>query len=212
MNETAVSDPFELRHAATDRAVIVNVPERRLLAVDGVGSPAAEDYRLASLVLRSVSTNLAARLRHHGVSTLRPTVLETAWWVHPELPPNQTADAFEDRSIWHWQQMVEIPRAANDDDIDAAIDQTRREAGRQTPLVRLISFEEGLSAQTLIVGRLTAASDAVRRLFAAVAEAGLEPRGHLHELHLANTETVPPERARTILRLPVEPTSQGERR
>jgi hypothetical protein len=204
MTEAPINDPFELRHAATDRATIVDVPARRLLAIDGVGSPDADDYRFAGQVLRTALTNVAARLRRQGWAGQPTRVLETAWWLHPEVPPEQTAEAFKDRRVWHWQQMIELPHGAAEEDVEAAIDETRRQAGRAVPLVRVVHFVEGVSAQILHVGP-TPADEAVRRLYAAVAQQGLEPRGHLHELRLADAQAVPQGRERSILRLPVEP-------
>jgi hypothetical protein len=204
MTEAPIGDPFELRHAATDRATIVNVPERWLLAIDGVGSPDADDYRLAGQVLRTALANVSARLRRLGWTGQPTRVLETAWWIHPEVPPDQTAEAFKDRRVWHWQQMIELPLAATEDDVESAIDQTRREAGRVVPLLRTVHFVEGVSAQILHVGA-SPVDEAVRRLYDAVAAQGLEPRGHLHELRLAEAQAVPQGRERSILRLPVEP-------
>jgi len=208
MTEAPINDPFELRHAATDRATIVDVPERRLLAIDGVGSPEADDYRFAGQVLRTALANLAARLRRHGWTGQPTRVLETAWWLHPEVPPDQTAEAFKDRTVWHWQQMIELPHGASAEDVEAAIDDTRREAGRGVPLVRTIHFLEGMSAQILHVGAAPV-DVAVTRLYTAVAQQGLEPRGHLHELRLADAQAVPQGRERSILRLPVEPATRS---
>lgn len=198
---------LELRHAATDRALIVEVPTRRFLAIDGVGPPDAADFQHAAATLREVAETLRARLaRERGVQT-RVGVLECAWWIHPELPPDETAEAFVERSAWHWQLMIEIPGVASDDDVRAAIDRTRSRAGRTSPLVRTIEIREGLAAQILHVGGPAGEPDSVRKLYRAIAESGLRPRGHLHQILLVDPRQVPEHRARSILRLPVEPTT-----
>jgi len=198
------SDPLELRHAATDHATIVLVPERRLIAVDGVGSPISAGFRLAASTLRTAAENLRSLLhRSRGLET-RVGIVESAWWIHPEVEPAAMADAFVDRSLWHWQQMVEVPAKATDAEVESAIEQTRRDASRELPLIRSIRFAEGRAAQILHVGGAPTEVEAVRRLFDVVAEAGLRPRGHLHELYLADPEQVPAGRARSILRLPIE--------
>jgi hypothetical protein len=198
------SDPIELRHAATDRATIVMVPERRLLAIDGVGSPASGAFRLASATLRQVGGELRSRLHQTRGLDTRVGILECAWWIHPEVAPDAMADAFVDRTSWHWQQMLEIPSRASDDEAEAAIDATRQRAGREVPLVRLIHFVEGRAAQILLLGGVASEPDGIRQIVAAVATAGARPRGHLHELYLADPDQVPVSRARTILRLPIE--------
>jgi hypothetical protein len=199
------SDYFELRHAATDRATIVVVPERRMFAIDGIGSPGGADYRLASETLRTAAELLRGRvLKATGIET-RIGVLECAWWVHPEPTPEELAAQFADRSSWHWQQMIEIPGVATEEEAAAAIDEARRRAGRAAPLLRVIRFREGQSAQILHAGGPATEAESVAKLFHAVQVAGLRPRGHLHELHLADPGRVPEGRARTILRLPIEP-------
>ena len=198
------SDILELRHASTDRATIVVVPERRMFAIDGVGGPAATDYHLATETLRTAADILRARLAKTVGLETRVGVVECAWWVHPEPGPDEMAAAFADRSAWHWQQMIEIPAVAADEDALAAIDETRRRAGRAAPLLRLIAFAEGRSAQILHTGGPATEADSVAKLYHAVRMAGLRPHGHLHELHLAEPGRVPAGRARTILRLPIE--------
>lgn len=199
------SDVLELRHAATDRATIVVVPERRMLAIDGVGGPGAADYRFATETLRTVASNVRTRLaRDTGIET-RLGVVECAWWLHPEPAPDEMAEAFTDRSSWHWQQMIEIPPLATDEEAASAIDETRASAGRRTPLIRLVRFTEGRCAQILHTGGPASEPESVARLYHAVMVAGLRPHGHLHELHLADPARVPEDRARSILRLPIRP-------
>jgi hypothetical protein len=114
------------------------------------------------------------------------------------------ADAFVDRSPWHWQQMIEIPTRATDEDADAAISETRQQAAREVPLVRFISIVEGRAAQILHLGDAASEPEALRKLHDAVAAAGLRPRGHVHQIFLVDPERVPRDRARSIFRLPVE--------
>ncbi|HEX5147585.1 MAG TPA: hypothetical protein VFW02_00800, partial [Candidatus Limnocylindrales bacterium] len=194
----------ELRHAATDRAMIVVVPERRMLAIDGLGDPRSTDFTFASQTLRTAGELLRAILiRELGIER-RVGVLECAWWTHPEPPSLDLAEAFADRSTWHWQQMIEIPSEATDDDVAAAIDEVRDRSGRPAPLVRLIRFAEGRSAQILHVGGASTQHRSVQALYDAVRAAGLRPHGHLHEIRTADHERVPADRARSILRLPIE--------
>jgi len=205
MTTEPASDRFELFHAATDRAMIVVVPERRMFAIDGLGDPRAADFLFASKTLRIAAELLRVRLaREYGVER-RVGVLECAWWTHPEPPSQDLAQAFADRSTWHWQQMIEIPSEATDEDAAAAIDEARARAGRPAPLLRVIRFAEGRSAQILHVGGPAREHESVQALYHAVAVAGLRPHGHLHEIRTADYERVPDDRARSILRLPIEP-------
>jgi hypothetical protein len=199
------SDRFELRHAATDRATFVVVPERRMFAIDGLGDPRLPAFVLASDSLRAVEERLRVQVQMATGRKIAPAVLECAWWTHPEPPSQDLASSFADRSTWHWQQMIEISPAAGDDDVQRAIDETRAAFDRPVPLVRVIRFAEGRSAQILHLGGPADEHRSVVTLYDAVASAGLHPHGHLHEIRLADYERVPDGRARAILRLPIEP-------
>lgn len=198
------STRFELRHAATDKPTFVVVPERRMFAIDGLGDPRLAAFRLASDTLRAVHERVRARVQKTTGRKIDPAVLECAWWTHPEPPSQDLASSFADRSTWHWQQMVEIPAEATDEDAQRAIDETRASFERPVPLVRVIQFAEGRSAQILHVGGPADEYRSVVALYDAVAREGLRPHGHLHEIRLADYERVPDGRARAILRLPIE--------
>jgi hypothetical protein len=198
------TDWLETSHAATDRPIVVDVGERRLIAIDGVGGPRGADFRLASETLKSGLRNLRSRVDHGRQLSWRPAVLETAWWTHPELPPAEIPGAFEDRSVWHWQQMVEVPGQATDQDVEAAIADTRQSAGRPQPLMRAITLTEGRAAQMLHRGGSASAANTLTALFALLAAGGMRPHGHIHELRVADEADVPAVRARSILRVPIE--------
>jgi hypothetical protein len=100
--------------------------------------------------------------------------------------------------------MIEIPSAATDAIVDAAIDEARRNAGRETPLVRLVRMTEGRAAQMLHVGSRLTESDTLGKLYEAVVGAGLRPRGQVHQIVLADPDIVPTGRAASIFRLPIE--------
>lgn len=198
MTAEPMSDLFDLRHAATDRATMVTVPDRRLLAIDGVGEPGVGPYRLATEALFAAAERLRAALHGRRIET-RLGVLEAAWWTHPEPRPHQMAEAFADRRAWHWQLMIEVPHRATDADAaDAATGQSGAGA-----LVRVIHVLEGLSAQILHVGPMGGEAAAVQRLYDLVLAEGLRPHGHLHEIHLVDPRRVAAERQRTIIRLPI---------
>jgi hypothetical protein len=193
------SPAIDIGHAATDKPVLVVLGERRLLAIDGVGRPEGADYRLASEILRSADRRLRERLsREHGIAS-RPGILETAWWPPTVLPIDELPHAFEDRSRWHWVQMCEVPARTEDHELEAVIAEMRPQG------LRAITFTEGPAAQMLHIGGEASMASTLRTLFDHLASAGLMPHGRIHELLTVDERGVPPGRARSILRMPIEP-------
>ena len=100
--------------------------------------------------------------------------------------------------------MVEVPEGAEDQDVQAAIAATRQAAGRSEALMRTITLTEGRAAQMLHVGGSSSSVATLRALFDLLAASGLRPHGHIHELRIADEADVPADRARSILRVPIE--------
>jgi hypothetical protein len=194
---------LELRHASTDHAIFVVVPERRFLAVDGVGLPTAADHRLATETLREIAEHLQRRLREQGTSGSRIGVIECAWSPPTELAPADVPTAFADRTHWQWEQLIELPARITDADVAAAIEHVARVHGGHLVPVRGVTFTEGHAAQVLHVGDRAGEPLTVGKLYGAVADAGYRPNGRLHELLLVDPDQVPAGRGRAILRLPV---------
>jgi hypothetical protein len=204
MTTPAPSNFLELRHASTDRAIFVVVPERTFFAVDGVGESGASDFRLATSALRTVIDLLLLRLRRAGIETAtRAGVVECGWLPPRPLPPADVPAAFRDRSRWHWCQMIELPARATEAHALAAIDEARRGAGRDHALVRRLTFTEGRAAQLLHIGPGSTEPVTVHGLFQAIDEAGLRPQGQLHALLLADADVARQGIGRSILRQPV---------
>ncbi|NJD27038.1 MAG: hypothetical protein FIA92_01935 [Chloroflexi bacterium] len=206
------SSRFELRHAASDRPMLVTVGERVLYAIDGLGPPAGSDYHLAGDVLRRIASTLIGRLGRSQRPGSRLPVLETLWWTEPSTDWTRLPETFDDRSDWHWRQLIEIPDEASQLAIDDAIATVQQEARRAQPLVRVVRFREGRAAQVLHVGGAATARASLRLLVDAIQALGLVAVGPVHELHLAHERDVPAGSARAIIRLPVGDDSSRARR
>jgi hypothetical protein len=69
--------------------------------------------------------------------------------------------------------------------------------------VKLESLDEGSCVQMLHVGPYNQENRTIDQMLAFAEEKGLTCRGKHHEIYLSDPRRVPPERLRTILRLPV---------
>jgi hypothetical protein len=195
------SSPFELRHASTHRPLLVIVPERRLLAINGAGPREAADFRLATTVLRTVGATVQriALGRRHALSPR--SVLEVTWPIEPALTVDEIVEVLSSPTP-RWCQMNELPNIATEAMAMEAIDESRRMGGRDLPLVRVTHLTEGPAVQILHLGEVDELSS-IRKLYAFVAESEFCASGDLHELVVADRDIVGQERARSILRVPI---------
>ena len=212
MPTTPISDSLERYHAATNHPTLVHLPDRRMLAMDGLGEPISQAYLDALDTLHATWDHLRAAVHrdlrvdaHHGP-------VETAWWTHPEPPAEEIPEKFADRRTWHWQLMTEIPLQATDTQIDAALRAVHELRLPGADLVRFILMPGGRAAQILHVGPPSTEPVSLRRLYEAVGNAGVRVLGHIHEVLLSDPRTAPRDRLRLILRLPIEPVETPGRK
>ena len=85
------SSPMELRHASTERPVFVLVPERSLLAIDGVGRRGADDFRRATTVLRAAADVLRASMPHDPLRLEAHQIIEISWPIDGDAHRRQGA-------------------------------------------------------------------------------------------------------------------------
>ena len=195
------SSPLELRHASTGRAIFVVVPDRRLLAIHGVGPRDAADFRLATGVLRTVAEIVRSTLPHDRRAGPARQLLEITWPIDCGVTVDEAVAALDDPRQ-RWRQLIELPRFATEAAVGRAIDEARRRGGRDIPLVQLSHVREGRAAQVLRTAG-EPPSACVKRLLGLVLEAGWRPTGDLHELVLADPADVGRDRARSIVRVPI---------
>jgi hypothetical protein len=199
---------MDLRHAATDRATFIVVGPRRFFAIDGIGSPTSAEFRFALEPLRNVAERARSlvlpRLSRAQQLDLQPPIPECLWWHRDLSGPDELGRAVDDRSTWHWRQMLEVPLAAGDEDVERALADVAGAAGRSTPLVRTVSMAEGRAAQILHRGGSMTIGPTLRQLYASILAEGATPGRIVHELRLADERLVPADRAHLILRVGLE--------
>jgi hypothetical protein len=180
----------------------LDLPARRYVMIDGEGGPGPEAFAPRMPGLYTTAYKLRFGLKDRGVIE-KVGPLEGLWW---------TSDGVFDldwllegaRDTWRWTLLIALSDAATTDEIDTALAAGRAKVDSVlAPNLRVETFEEGRVAQLLHLGPYAAEKASIERLHAAIADAGLEPRGRHHELYLGNPATSAPERLKTILRQPV---------
>lgn len=195
-------DLRRLASARRDRTRFVRVPHARFLAIDGTETPGSPAYLEAIGALFGTAYRLHFLLKGRGVN--EPIgMLEALYWFTPEelLGTDATDGSAGQPRDWRWRLLIAVPYATTRDEVAVA---TR--SGTESPCegrIVLDEWTEGPSAQILHVGPYGDEGPTIRKLHAAIAEAGMRAHGPHHEIYLNDPHRVGEDRARTVLRQPV---------
>ncbi len=185
-------------YAAGRAPRVVAVAPARYVAVDGAGvlpGPAFEaQARAMSLLLRGIR----ARVREEQPGKdFRLPPLEAL--VGPPRARGETIDA---TAPVPWKLLLRIPAFVRTSDLAAV---AAGDGLEEAFPARIEELQEGRCIQVLHVGPFTGLGPAMERLRGAAADRGLLPRGRVHVAWLSDAGRTPPERRRTLVRLPVKP-------
>jgi len=179
----------------------VKVPTLRFLKVDGQGDPnTAPAYAEAVEALFSLSYAVKFRANkspleiNYGVMPL-----EGLWWAD-----DMSSFTTGDRSLWQWTMMIMQPDFIDGDFIEerrVAVAAKKNLPGLQR--VRLESFTEGLSAQTMHIGPFSAEGPTIEKVHRFIEESGYEPSGKHHEIYLSDIRKANSAKWKTIIRQPM---------
>lgn len=193
------------------RVDFVDVPELGYVVVDGAGAPQASGFQEAMQALFSVSYGAHFLLRKEGLVPPRVLPLEAQWWVDdPEQQDIVMAVALgqatmqeTDAGEWRWRAMIAQLEPIDEGVVERAVEAARAKSVPALDRIRYVRWEEGRCVQTLHVGSYADEGPTLVALHAAIAAAGLRPRGHHHEIYLGDPRRAAPEKLRTLLRHPV---------
>lgn len=175
----------------------------RAVMVDGDGPVGDAAFAPRMPGLYTTAYNLRFALKKRGVEE-KVSPLEGLYWM---VDGTTDLDAIfgPDRGAWRWTLLIALPDAATDDEVATALAAGRAKVPPEVAAnLRVERFDEGRVAQVLHVGPYGDERPTIERMFAAIAAAGLRPRGRHHEIYLGNPQRARPERLRTLLRQAVE--------
>jgi hypothetical protein len=177
--------------------VLIQIKRAEYLAFTGRGAPAGEAFQKAVGALYNVAYTLKMAKKFAG-KDYKVCNLEGLWWGE-----KGTGNfALQPPDTWNWKLLIRVPdfiRAKDLKDTIAAL----KEKGKETADVKLETLAEGQCVQMLHVGPYGNECETISKMIAWAAEKGLSCHGLHHEIYLSDPRRVPPERLRTILRLPV---------
>ena len=176
----------------------------RAVMVDGDGRPGEATFGARMPGLYTTAYSLRFALKRRGVER-RVGMLEGLYW---------TADGSidldvilgPDRGTWRWTLFIALPDEATDEELADALAKGRAKVAPEIAVdLRIEAVAEGAAAQVLYLGPYADERPTIEALHAAIAAAGLRPRGRHHELYLGDPGRSAPAKLRTLIRQPVEP-------
>ena len=181
----------------------LDLPWRRFVMIDGDGPAGEPAFAPRIPGLYATAWTLRFALKKRGAIT-KVGPLEGLWWTSDGSTDLDTI-LDDDRGTWRWTLLIALPDEALPDEREAAL-----AAGRSRLVppfrdsLRIEPFKEGEVAQVLHLGPYAEERATIEHLHAAIAAAGLRPRGRHHEIYLGDPRRGDPEKLRTLLRQPVE--------
>jgi len=186
-------------YAARTEPSLVELRKGRYLAVEGQGAPESQSFQNAVKTLYSVAFTMKMNHKSAG-QDYKVCPLEGLW---------QGADGSCDfagtpRETWQWTLLIRIPDFVRETDLDLAVARLI-EKGKDVEVenVELQTLAEGRCVQMLHVGPFDQEAETLAEMARFAEAQGLTCHGVHHEIYLSDPRRVPPERLRTILRVPV---------
>ena len=191
---------FKQDYVAPKKPVLIKVSAAKYLSIVGRGEPGGELFQKHVGALYGAAYTLKMEKKSAG-QDYKVCQLEGLWWGNNSEP----MFANSPRSTWNWKLLIRVPDFITSTDLDRAISKLK-EKGKADPAseVRLEIIDKGLSVQMLHVGPYAEEKKTIAEMLKVAQSQGKSFHGLHHEIYLSDPRRVPPERLRTILRMPVQ--------
>lgn len=190
--KTTARKPVDVLKPKSGRIDIVNIPERLILAIDGVGQPPGGEFGDAIGALYSVSFTAKFDAKARSLGSPKVQMLECLWDMGPQ------------NDAWKWRLFIEQMPPLDVRAVKRAIGLAK--AKKPNPLhdrLEVTRWKEGLCAQTLHIGPYDAVGTVYGQLEADVAKLGFRFAGTVHEIYMNDPGRVGPDKTKTLIRVPI---------
>jgi hypothetical protein len=200
MSKLDLSKELKGVYKAKKTPQLIDVPAGWFLAIDGKGDPNGEEYQQAMMALYGAAYTLKFHYKGLG-KDFKVMALEGLWGIEHGVFDMDNPASRED---WRWTSMIRVPDFVEQDAFDEVLPELVEKRGEKVKEVRLIGFDEGLSAQILHLGPYSEEAPTINKLHKWVTEQGYRLRGDHHEIYMSDPRRTKPENIKTIIRHPVE--------
>jgi hypothetical protein len=184
-------------YATPRKPVLLQTKPARYLAIRGQGAPGGEQFTASIGALYGVAFTIKMTRKFAGNSDYAICKLEGQWFFggDPAKLPKEK---------WKWKLMIRTPDFITEADRKQALATLRKKGkSREVGEVKLETIAEGQCVQMLHVGPYEKEGETVALMQSFAESKGFKLVGPHHEIYLSDPRRVPPERLKTILRMPV---------
>jgi len=176
--------------------VLVRTKPARYLAISGQGAPGGECFTACIGALYGAAFTIKMTRKFAGKQDYAVSKLEGQW----SFDGNPTAVP---KDQWKWKLMIRTPDFIAQEDLKTAVATLlKRGKSPEVQEVTLETINEGVCVQMLHVGPYEKENESVALMQGLAQANGLKLSGPHHEIYLSDPRRVPPERLKTILRVP----------
>jgi len=186
---------------------IIEVPSFKFAMLDGkiepgLGAGTSPVFQEAVTALYGISFTLKFASKLRKVDPLDYTMMEFEglWWGDSEA-----FDVNATQKEWNFTLMTMQPDHITPEMFQDALGQLRKKKDSVAlAKMRLETFHEGLSVQTMHIGPYLDETRTVAAMKAFASQAGYRLCGKHHEIYLGDPSKAQPEKLKTVLRYPIE--------
>jgi len=188
------------QYATRKKPILVTIDEGTYLTVSGRGAPGGPEFTERIGALYGAAFTIKMTRKFAGRQDYVIGKLEAQWWLDGE----SCGFANAPKEKWNWRLMIRTPSFVKQKDLaDAARKLIEKGKAPGADEVKLESIAEGLCVQMLHVGPYAEEHRSIGVMNGFAEQHGLTFHGRHHEIYLSDPRRIPPEKLKTILRLPV---------
>ena len=187
-------------YAQPKKPTLVEIDEGCYLCIDGGGEPGGDEFTAKVGALYAMAYTIKMRRKFDGRRDYVIGKLEGQWWSDrgPDLKNIPKAE-------WRWKLMIRTPDFVTLAELEQAA-KILVEKGKDPEVtnVKREILSEGPCVQMLHIGPFEQEWETISQMLEFAQQQGYESHGRHHEIYLSDPRRVPPERLKTILRMPVQ--------
>ena len=188
---------------------IIDIPPMSFLAVKGMGDPneTGGAYQQAMGLLYGAAFTIKMSRKGSrvidGYFDYVVPPLEGFWWNE-----GSTAIDLTHKEHFHWISLIRLPDFVRHADFLWAIQEATKKKKQDFSSVEFFTYQEGLCVQCMHLGSYDEESVTIADMEAFAKSQGyitdISSTRYHHEIYLSDARKVPPERRKTVLRLPIK--------